>query len=78
MFLKPAAGVPDAAPGVVKLSTITGEIVITNAPGGLATVAIANVDLTDPNAYTFYRVDTVDGTGKRNTAIFGKVGITPL
>jgi hypothetical protein len=78
LFLKPAAGIPDSALGVVKLSTITGEIVITNTAGGLATASIANVDLTDPAAYTFYRVDTVDGTGKRNTAIFGKVAITPL
>lgn len=78
MFLKPSAGIPDATPGVIKLSTTTGEITITNVLGGLATVAIPNVDLTDPNAYTFYRVDTVDGTGKRNTAIFGKVSIIPL
>jgi len=78
MFLKPAAGVPDIDPGVVKLSTTTGEITIISAVAGTATVAIANVDLTNPSAYTFYRVDTVDGAGKRNTAIFGKVGITPL
>jgi hypothetical protein len=78
MFLKPTSGVADGSAGVVKLSTITGEIVITNPTGGLATVSITNVDLTNPTAFTFYRVDRIDGTGKRNTAIFGKVSITPL
>jgi hypothetical protein len=75
MFLKSAAGTPDAS--ATKLSTVTGEIVITNPTGGLATVAIPASDLGAGNGYGFYRVDTVNG-GFRNTAIFGKVAVTPL
>lgn len=75
MFLKSAAGTPDGS--ATKLSTITGEIVITNPTGGLATVAIPASDLGSGNGYGFYRVDTVNG-GFRNTAIFGKVSVTPL
>jgi hypothetical protein len=75
MFLKSAAGTPDAS--ATKLSTVTGEIVITNPTGGLATVAIPAADLGASNGYGFYRVDTLNG-GFRNTAIFGKVSVTPL
>lgn len=75
MFLKSAAGTPDGS--ATKLSTVTGEIVITNPTGGLATVAIPASDLGSGNGYGFYRVDTVNG-GFRNTAIFGKVSVTPL
>jgi len=77
MYLKPQAGVADGAAGVVKLSTVTGEITITNGAGGLATVAIPNADLTSTGAFTFYRVDIV-AAGKKNTAIFGKVATTAL
>lgn len=75
MFLKSAAGTPDSA--ATKLSTVTGEIVITNAAGGLATVAIPSADIGIGANYGFYRVDAVNG-GFRNTAIFGKVAVTPL
>jgi hypothetical protein len=76
MFLKTVAGSPDG--DAVKLSTVTGEITITNPTGGLATAAIPAVDLGATASYGFYRVDAVDTGGYRNTAIFGKVSITPL
>jgi hypothetical protein len=76
MFLKTVAGSPDA--NATKLSTVTGEIVITNPTGGLATVAIPAVDLGATASFGFYRVDAVDTGGYRNTAIFGKVSITQL
>lgn len=79
MYLKPVRGSADTATGVVKLSTATGEITITNGPGGLATVAIPASDFTSVNdIYTFYRVDTIDTNSKRNTAIFGLVTVTQL
>ena len=78
MYLKPQAGVPDDNPGVVELSTLTGEITVTDAPNGLATAAIDHTVLTSPTAFTFYRVDVVDPANHQNTAIFGKVSITSL
>jgi hypothetical protein len=77
MFLKTAAGVPDSDPSVVKLSTTTGEITITNAAGGLATAVVPDAD-NSGTTIAFYRVDAVDGSGLRNTALFGKVTIIPL
>lgn len=77
LYLKPLSGIPDSTSGVTKLSTTTGEITITNGPGGLATVAIPKTDLGTVTAYTFYRVDVI-AAGKANTAIFGKVSTTPL
>ncbi len=80
MFLKVAAGVADSDITTLKLSSTGGSpaITITNASGGLATVALPATDLTASNAWTFYRVDAVDPTGHRNTAIFGKVSVTQL
>jgi hypothetical protein len=77
MFLKTAAGVPDNDVSTVKLSTTTGEITITNAAGGLATAIIPDADM-DTTNIGFYRVDVIDGSGNRNTALFGKVTIIPL
>jgi hypothetical protein len=78
MYLKPSSGIPDTSSGVVKLSTGTGELTVTNAAGGLMTAAISHANTGSVSAFTFYRVDIVDGTGKRNTAVFGKVSITAL
>lgn len=76
MYLKAKAGDADNAGTTTKLSTTTGEITITNASQGQATVAIPNADL-QASAYTFYRVDVVNDS-KKNTAIYGKVAITSL
>jgi hypothetical protein len=76
MFLKTKAGVLDTDPSTIKLSTVTGEIVITNAPSGLVTVSIPATDLAGIGI-GFYRVDLFVG-GKRNTAIYGTVTITSL
>lgn len=78
-YLKPARGTADTAPGVVKLSTATGEITITNASQGQANIVIAAADLLSTNdTYTFWRLDCIDTGSKRNTAIFGVVTITQL
>jgi len=78
MYLKTASGIADTDPSTLKLSTATGEITITNAAGGLATAAVASSHLQPGGTvYNWYRLDTVNA-GKRNTAIFGKVAITPL
>jgi hypothetical protein len=74
MLLKTAAGTPDGS--ATKLSTVTGEIAITNGPGGLATATIPDSDLGTTD-FGFYRVDVVNGSN-RNTALFGKVTTVPL
>jgi hypothetical protein len=77
MFLKPQAGVPDTTEGVLKLSTVTGEITVTNAEGGLANVAIPAADLSQ-ESLDFYRVDVVSSAGLRNTAGFGDISYISL
>jgi hypothetical protein len=77
MYLKVKQGDADSAATTTKLSTTTGEITITNASQGLATVAIPNSDLQAPS-FTFYRVDLVGSGSKQNTAIYGKVSTTSL
>jgi hypothetical protein len=77
MFLKQVAGQQDSDPSTIKLSTTTGEITITNPAGGLATAIIPDADM-DSTDIGFYRVDVLDGSGNRNTALFGKVTIIPL
>jgi hypothetical protein len=76
VFLKTKSGVADTDPSTIKLSTVTGEVVITNAGGGLATVAIPATDLLTLGI-GFWRTDLVV-SGKRNTAIFGTVSVTAL
>jgi hypothetical protein len=75
MFLKTAAGDSDTAGSTVKLSTATGEIVITNGPGGAATVAWPLLSTTTTPG--FYRIEVIV-SGKAHTALYGKIGITPL
>jgi hypothetical protein len=77
VFLKPQAGVLDSASGVVKLSTTTGDITVTNGPAGQATVTVPSTDLQGTNAFGFWRCDIVVN-GKRNTAMFGAVQTTEL
>jgi hypothetical protein len=76
VFLKTAAGIADTDPSTIKLSTVLGGVVITNAPGGLVQVSIPSMDLTSLGI-GFWRCDVVN-SGKRNTAIFGKVVVTAL
>lgn len=75
-YLKPSADTPDSDPSVVKLSTGSGEIVVTDAANGLATVTIAKADLPTAGTY-FARVDAVQA-GVTKTAGFGPVTITNL
>lgn len=77
VYLKTAAGISDTDPSTIHLSTGTGEVVVTNAVGGLATVSIAAATLGISAAYGFWRVDVVKSS-KRNTALYGNVTITKL
>lgn len=65
-YLKADATVPDTDPSVVKLSTSTGEVTITDAAGGVATVAVP----AQSAGTSWRRLDVVSG-GSRKTAIYG-------
>jgi hypothetical protein len=76
-YLKPSATSIDTDAGVIKLSTATGEITITNATGGLANMAIPSADLQQTGVITFWRLDAV-ASGKRNTIMYGAIHMTDL
>jgi hypothetical protein len=71
MLFKTQAGTPDD--DALTLSSAGGSpaITITNASGGLITVAIPNGDL-QAETYNFYRIDVVF-SGLQNTALYGPV-----
>jgi hypothetical protein len=73
-LLKTKAGIADSDPTTLTLSSAGGspKITITNAAGGLCTVAIPHSDLQD-QTHTFYRIDAVDPSSNINTAIYGNV-----
>jgi hypothetical protein len=73
MYVKPSAVTPDDDTRVLKLSTATGEITVTDATGGLATVNIAAADLAIPVA-RYYRADII-ASGSRHTALFGVMSV---
>jgi len=75
-LFKTAAGVLDTDPSTITLTSPSGGIVVTNAVGGLANIAIPKADLQNAGI-TFWRCDVVGG-GLQNTAIFGKVAVTLL
>lgn len=65
-YVKANATVSDTDPSVVKLSTATGEITITDAINGVCEVT---VPAQQPGSW-WRRLDVVDGTD-RKTAIYG-------
>lgn len=72
-YIKPSALTPDSAATVIKLSTTTGEVVVTDQLGGLATVTIPASDLKIPVG-RFWRCDVVQGSTTK-TALFGQVQV---
>lgn len=65
-YIKANATVPDTDPSVVKLSTATGEVTVTDAAGGVATVAVP----AQAAGTAWHRLDVVSG-GSRKTAVYG-------
>lgn len=70
-YVKPDATVPDTDPSVVKLSTATGEVTITDAANGVCQVAVPA-----QAAGTFWRRLDVIASGQRKTAIYGPMYVT--
>lgn len=77
VFLKTAPGISDTDPSTTKLSTVGGQITITNAIEGLAQCVIASSLVQSTEAFTFWRCDVVKG-GLRNTAMYGDVRVTRM
>lgn len=75
LLIKPA-DTPDDGPGVVVLSTGTGEITITDAAGGAATAEVSRTALADPGTRV-WRVDVVR-PGSRRTAMYGPLHVVNL
>jgi hypothetical protein len=71
MLFKTAAGTPDDDALVLSSAGGSPAITITNASGGLITVAIPNMDL-QTETYQFYRIDVVF-SGLQNTALYGPI-----
>lgn len=65
-LIKANATVPDTDPSVVTLSTVTGEVTVTDAAGGVCEVAVSP----QPPG-TFWRRLDVIADGQRKTAIYG-------
>jgi len=76
LLIKPAADTPDDGPGVVVLSTGTGEITITDAEGGAATAEVSRSHLAVPGTRV-WRVDVVR-PGSRRTAMYGPFHVVNL
>lgn len=71
MYLKTAAGTADGSALLLSSAGGSPAITITNAAGGLCTVAIPRADLT-AETNNFYRIDVVF-SGLQNTAIYGPI-----
>lgn len=74
-FLKPSAATADGDGTVWKGSTVTGEVVITNAAGGQIEIEIPASAVTTTKGWL--RVDVLDA-GLRKTAAYGSVTVTDL
>lgn len=72
MLLKTAAGTPDSQALTLSSAGSNPAITITNASGGLATVAIPHTDL-QSEQYMFYRVDVVNSSGDITTCAYGPI-----
>lgn len=68
-----------ATPGLalVRKDSIAGGIAITNAAGGLATVAIGGADTETLNGRYLHQLQVTDGSGETATLAVGLVTINP-
>ncbi|SEF34398.1 hypothetical protein SAMN05421837_107369 [Amycolatopsis pretoriensis] len=74
-FVKPTRATADSDGAVWKGTTTGGQVVITDAANGKATVSIPGSALT--TTQTWWRVDVLSG-GLRKTAIYGALTVTDL
>jgi|SRR5215831_6531789 len=75
-WIKQQSSTPDTDPSAIKLSTVTGEVTVTNAAGGLAQVTIGAAHLATSGLF-WWRCDALV-QGSRKTAGFGPLQIQPV
>jgi hypothetical protein len=75
-WIKPQSTTPDGDPSSVHLSTATGEVQITDAMNGIATVTIGHAHLAQSGLF-WWRADAVV-QGSRKTAGYGALQIQPV
>jgi hypothetical protein len=78
-FIKPTKTTADTASGVVKLTSTSGAITITNATGGVCQVSIPAADIATSGAL-WWRADVVNtgDVAPRKTAGYGNLNILPM
>jgi hypothetical protein len=74
-FLKPTANSADTDPAAWKGTTGGGQITVTDAPNGKATISVPASAVTLTQGW--WRCDTVNG-GLRKTAVYGALTVTNL
>ncbi len=74
-FLKVSAATSDVDGSTWKGSTATGEVTVTDGPGGAVAIAIPAAAISTGKAW--WRCDVISA-GKRKTAIYGAVTVTDL
>lgn len=75
MYLKGSKTTDDTDPGVTKLTKQAGQIVITNAVGGVCIASIPAAALAVAGT-RWWRVDVVIAGGQRKTALYGPLRIS--
>jgi len=75
-WIKLQSTTPDADPSTVHLSTTTGEVQITDAMNGIATVTIGHAHLAASGLF-WWRCDALV-QGSRKTAGYGPLQIQPV
>jgi hypothetical protein len=65
-YIKTTENTPDTDPATVHLSTLTGEIVLTNPTAGIAQISVARTHLQTPGNM-WYRLDVL-ASGQLKTA----------
>jgi hypothetical protein len=75
-FIKTSQATPDSDPSTIKLSTVTGDIVVSDGPDGVATLTLSHTHLQTPGLF-WWRCDAVI-QGSRKTAGYGPLQIQAM
>lgn len=76
-WIKSSAQAADTDPDSFVMSTVTGEVTITDAAAGTAQIEVPSANLPAPGI-RFVRIDVLSAAGKRKTAAYGQMNIIDL
>jgi hypothetical protein len=78
-FIKTSKTTPDTDPATVKLTSVGGQVVLTNPAKGIATVTIAAANIATAGAL-WWRCDAVNvgDAAPRKTAGYGNLNVLPM